>query len=786
MKILRVGFILCLVVALSPLHAAPVTGHPRLWLRASDLLRLRSWAVPGNPIYQDGLAELARRAKADMDAKRVPDQDPGATTYVDYPTEMYAELFAFMSLIGSDTATRDDYAQRARTLLMYVIDRALPGAAEGQPFRDPNFSISDRSRWHGEAFALTVDWIYSYLSSADKEKIRTVFLRWVGEDINATTTSFNHPEPIGVVNDPRLVSDQARVRWAGNNYFTGHMRNIGLMSMALDPADDPGEALRKFLGNATGAWLYIFDYLMRTDGRGGLLPEGFEYSPQSAGYVIQLLLALQTAGQDDPKAWGPQVVLAGNPFWDDFVAAYLHSLSPASLASPAFGQVYQPAWYGDSQTYIAPDFIGAFGPLGVYDYVTGNARRLQALRWIETNMAPGGPVGLSDRARDSNFNQNAIFYFMLFDPAAPAPDDPRPSLPLNFFASGLGRILSRSSWDRNASWFTYKLSWNQVDHQNGDGNQVEFYRRGEWLTKERSGYDLDAGGSNNHNTLTLQNDRPDRDPDDYRITNWRLGSQWAYVASGDPKIVARSFGQGFVYVTGDATALYNSTSENATDILHASRSLVWLQPDHIVLFDRAASKTAGRFKRFNLNFPTQAVVSGNLSTMTTASGQKLFVTTVLPAGAAILSEADSVLVGDPANEEPMQFRLIVDALGGPSGVRFLHVLQGASAGVSADAVALIESSTGSPFSGVLLKDTSILFPVDLNASFSGITYAVPASTKIHLITGLSPGAGYDVSTQASAGNSIQVKINTGTTYRADSGGVLEYPPPSLPRPRRRP
>ncbi len=776
--------LLCLFMCLPSGDAAPVTGHPRIWLRATDLPRLRSWAVPTNPIYQNGLAVLASRSKANMDAKLVPNQDPGATTYVDYPNEMYAELFAFMSLISSDAAARDDYAQRARTLLMYVIDRALPGAAEGQPFRDPSFSISDRSRWHGEAFAVTVDWIYSTLSSTDKEKIRTVFLRWVAENVNATTTSFNHPEPIGVVNDPRLASDPTRVRWAGNNYFTAHMRNIGLMSLALDPADDPGETLRKFLGNATGAWLYIFDYLMRTDGRGGLLPEGFEYSPQSAGYVIQLLLALQTAGQDDPSVWGPQVVLAGNPFWDDSVAAYLHSLSPVALASPSFGQVYQPAWYGDSQTYVAPDFIGAFGPLGIYDYTVGNTKRLQTLRWIETNMAPGGAAGLSDRARDSNFNQNAIFYFMLFDPAAPLPDDPRPSLPLNFFAPGLGRVLSRTSWDSNASWFTYKLSWNQVDHQNGDGNQVEFYRRGEWLTKERSGYDLDAGGSNNHNTLTLQNNRPDRDPQDYRTINWQLGSQWAYVSAGDPKIVARSSGQGFVHVTGDATALYNSTYENATDILYASRSLVWLQPDHIVIFDRAASKTAGRFKRFILNLPTQATVSGNISTMMTASGQKLLVTSVLPAAAAITSDADAVLLGDPANEEPMKFRLTVEAPGGPTSVRFLHVLQGANAGASADPVALIQSSSGTSFSGVLLKETAILFPVDLDVPFNGTTYTVPASTK-HLITGLSPGAGYDVTTQP-AGSSIQVRIASGAAYRTDSGGVLEFPPPNVPRPRRRP
>ena len=66
----------------------------------------------------------------------------------------------------------------------------------------------------------------------------------------------------------------------------------------------------------------------------------------------------------DPARFGPQVVLANNPFWNDFVQGYLHSLSPLPVNHPDLGQVYQPAWYGDGQKYWSPDFIQAFGPLG--------------------------------------------------------------------------------------------------------------------------------------------------------------------------------------------------------------------------------------------------------------------------------------------------------------------------------------------------------------------------------------------------------------------------------------
>ena len=301
------AIVLQMLAAALPSASQPVTGHPRLLLRAADLLRLRSWAVASNPVYREGLAILAAAAKADMDAGRVPAQDTGTNTYVEYPSEMYAELFAFTSLISSDKATQDDYAQRARTLLMHVMNQAARGAAEGQPFRDPEFSTNDRSRWQGESFALTVDWIYPYLTTADKVTIRQVFLRWINENLNAATTGHDHPEPIGMVNDPALTRDHEQVRWAANNYFNAHMRNIGLMAMALDPADDPGNSVRNALRNATGAWLYLTDYLMRNDSRGGLFPEGFEYGPQSLGYVAQLLLALHTAGQDNPAAYGPQL-----------------------------------------------------------------------------------------------------------------------------------------------------------------------------------------------------------------------------------------------------------------------------------------------------------------------------------------------------------------------------------------------------------------------------------------------------------------------------------------------
>lgn len=302
-----------------PPYRGPEYGHPRLWLRPGQVEALRARARDSNPLWKEALAVLAARAVEDMDLGRVPGEDPGGLGWSKYPTEAYAELFAFLSLVSPDETARADHAQRARQLLMHVIHEADKGPDSTQPFRHPRFSTYDRSRWFGEAFPLTVDWIYPALDADEKAAIRRVFLRWIDENL----TAYPHPVPVGVTFDPALSTSAGR-DFALNNYFVAHMRNIGMMAMALDPEDDPEGALRGYLTNAMGAWHYLTDAMLRGRARGGLSPEGFAYGPSSIGRLIQFLLALHTAGHDDPEEWGPLVEVATHPFWREAVPAYLH------------------------------------------------------------------------------------------------------------------------------------------------------------------------------------------------------------------------------------------------------------------------------------------------------------------------------------------------------------------------------------------------------------------------------------------------------------------------------
>jgi hypothetical protein len=791
--VLALGFVLVLsacttVVAGNPQQlpgrsggpVAPAEGHPRLFVREGDVERLRSWATPDNPLWTDGLAALAERAKSEMDDGTVPGQDTGSVDYEQYPTEQYAQLFAFLSLVDPDEAARTDYGRRARDLLMFVIEKAAPGVgAEGEPFRDPRFATFNRSRWQGAAFPLTVDWAYPYFSPEDRAQVRRVFLRWAGEQFTGYPAAAGGGGAsdftrAGDAPDPALLTDRTQLRWATNNYFTAHGRNLVLMSLALDPADDPDGALAGHLRDALNLWWFQTDQALRTEAAGGLSPEGTEYAQSSIAYMTQLGFALRTAGQDDPARNGPQSVLTDNPFFAQFLAAQLHSVAPEP--TPAVeelevgGPVYLPASYGDLERYVAADLTEAMVPLGLLAADRGDRATLDAVRWFITHVSPGGAEQLASRVGDTDQFFASILYFLALDPTAPPPADPRPRLPLSHAATGVHRYSARTCWCPDASWFTYALTWKTIDHQGSDGNEFELYRGGEWLTKKHTGYDT-PWYTDHHNTLTIENDPPVEPLDEPFADIAARGSQEPLVSPTDPTVIAQGQGEGWFYALGDATPLYNWERDGRTDVTHASRSVVWLQPDHVVVYDRAVTATDGRFKRFWLQLPAPAQIAGPLATVRTPGGQQLFSTTLLPAGAAITSAEAAPNAGTTAVGEPMRHQLAVEAPGGPASARFLHVVQGADGGAAADPATLLESTAGRAYAGAAVAGTAAVFPVELGPDVDTTTVPVPDGTTRVLVTGLVPGAGYDVS---SGGG--QVTVTRGGSTTADAAGVVVVTP----------
>lgn len=817
-----------------PADAAPVTSHPRLWFTQADIPRLQSWATPSNPMYAKGLLPAVQFAVNAYDTKFFPggQPNPNWTTQVDtggvtgslYPAESYAELFAFMSLVDPDPNARILHAQRARNLLMYVIDQASQGHSseqpyQGLPYRDVLFASYDRSRWWGEGFGLTVDWIYDtvdaqgnkILSAADKAKIQKTFLIWANDNVHG----YMAPPP-GINNNSQLL--QGGARGAANNYFSGHMRNLTMMTLAMDPADDPpvdpnkpitqfGNTLRSYLDNVLGEWLYeqyaLYEQpeIVRQaynlpaswlpklgSASGGLSAEGLEYG-DSLGFVQEAMLALYTAGYEDTALAGPQAGLIGSGYWDRFGQGILHSMPPAPTILHTWqGPVYQPGGYGDTdKLYIYSSLSPAFAALGVHDQLAGNPQRLEQSRWIVANAVDGGVGRLFSRASNiwSAGSSTVILHYMLFDPAAAsdvaALPSPRPGLPTEFYDPALGRQLVRTDWTPNASFYGFKCSWIAVNHQNADCNQFELYRGGEWLTKEHSNYDVILRGQTTdyHNTMSIENERPADLIVGSEENILARGSQWMNGrAAGDPTVVA-STGSGYAYAQGDSTNLYNHKyqwGKGALDIAHASRSIVWLKPDFIVVYDRAVSKTEGRFKRFNLQLVSNPAVLGHLAVDTLPSGQQLFIQNLLPANATLTGLPDEP-IAHVADGETTQFRLVVEDTSNPSDVRFLHVLQGADANQAMQPAAHVQSSDGR-YEGAVVNDTAVLFQSSLGPSAPAVSYVVPQEVEAHVISGLTPNSGYDLQTQADP-NGVLVTVSEGGTFMADAAGVLSVNPGSL-------
>jgi hypothetical protein len=792
----------------------PVATHPRLWVRSDDLTRLRSWAVASNPMYGSAtggaLYQLALTARDRIESGVVPAQDNGGSTYTPYATESYAALMAFMSLIDTDATRNPRWIAAAKTALFAVIDQADLGVGSGK-FRSDSFASSDRGRWHGEAFPLAVDWLYPSLTAAEKQRIRRVFLRWCAEDRDGyPSVTYYHSNPSSVPsgtgrrNNPALLdlSDPKRraIRFSMNNYLMAHARNIFMMANVIDPADDVTDAtvngdaagkLGDFMQEAIGTYLYMTDYAYRNDGFGGISPEGMEYG-ESIGFYYGLMLAIHTSGMDDTARYGDKVSLVNHPLLSNLMPGFFHSL-PTKKVSTDYGQVYQPAWFGDAEQLYLIDPMRVMGPLSLYTRYSGQSAALNAAKWLEYTAPPNNPGSLASRTNNDDNIIQSIMYFMMFDPGQAAPTDPRGSQPLSHFAPSLGRLQARTSWNDTADvrMLDIKLSFNSVDHQHGDGNMFDFWRKGEWLTKELSAYGAGAAMSEFKNTLTIQNN-PQANVGGYHAPFLARGSQFIGGAhDGDPSVLVRGTASDYLVFTGDSTNLYNYGNDgvNAREVTHASRSLFWLQPDTVVVMDRARTSTDNRFKRFWLTLPSNGaapVRNGSLVTASTPGNQRLHVSTLLPTG----TEATSTVIG-PVIDAPDQFwkatldpmsadktnwtgayRLRVEATGHPRDALFLHVLQGADGGATPASTALIRSDAGTAVSGALTGATAVMFLDDPYAVLASTSFVVPTAGTRVLMTGLVPGGSYTVATSAVTGGR-RFTITSGGPQAANHLGVLD-------------
>ena len=851
----------------------PVAAHPRLLLTPADVTILQKRTTSSNPVYEQGWVPLLQDAQSDYSTQFFPGGQPnpvwpdGGSPGTGSSTAGDALVFAFDSLINPSQAARIDDAQKARNLTMYVMNLVAQGDMPGAPFRDPTYDIGNTGRWSGANWPLIVDWIYdakdansnNILTAADKATIRTAFIDWANQCMTADISGGDHPAPVGVINDLQLVpgnqyQSYSGYRTAANNYYLSHAENLMLMAMVMDPADDPpvdpsqpasqlGNSMRSYITDYFGAWLYQ-EYSMFGDPAivvsdigvpgdstgaefgmtsGGMPAEGFMYGMGSIANLASQMLAIQTAGFNNPdfaSYTGPQIKMVNAPFWDRFVTGILSDITPTAYP-PAPGQgtttgddlnYYRYASYGDTlRTYVTPADFGAFQQISQLENEQGLTTHQNATLWFALDAIPGANLPNEVERWMTNITgwgggSLGIEYMLLLDPSAPAPADPRPDYPTFFYDPGLARILARSDWSSSETVFDYHANWLGDNHMNANCGEFGLYRKGEWLTKEMTNYAGDAGGGFTSyflNTLTLKNyvtDPAGYPPlfapgANFEGPMWDIGSQFMYAEVGDPTTVVSNGGSGsnsYVYAFTDMTDLYNApeiwvAEDNAVAITRAQRSIFFINSNFIVTYDRATSADPGLFKRYNLSLVTNPAINGQTAVETMADGQQLYINTLLPQNASITARVAASPNNPPtcqdssfyciqtAELEPTQYVMTVEDTSDPMDTRFLNVLEGVDAGGTPLVVSGITSSSGSAFDGVAVGTTALMFIHDdtQTAGFTTTSYTEPSTITANYVAGLTPNAGYTV-VKATAGGNIQVTVTAGGTTTADNAGVLRF------------
>jgi hypothetical protein len=330
--------------------------------------------------------------------------------------------------------------------------------------------------------------------------------------------------------------------------------------------------------------------------------------------------------------------------------------------------------------------------------------------------------------------------------------------------------------------FDYRASWESINHQDGTAGQFELYRNGEWLTKELSNYDNNGFGLTTyyHNTLALQNTCSSCNPQ-ATVQYWEQGelangSQWMIGQNGGDPVTHFSNGAGYVFADTDMTKLYNRpnfwTPGNAfSNITQATRSILWINGDYIVTYDRATSQSANLFKRWNLTLIASPLINGNVADEVLPSGQQLFVQSLLPTNGAITSRYAAGDLSSVAELEPSRYVMTVQDPSNPTDTRFLHVLQGANPGAAMVPASYSQSTSGTPYDGAVFGSTAVYFPVTVSASFNGTALPAPAGVHTVMVAGLAPNTSYNATVMSGpGGTSITIQVGTGSV--SDSAGLL--------------
>jgi hypothetical protein len=519
---------------------------------------------------------------------------------------------------------------------------------------------------------------------------------------------------------------------------------------------------------------------------GGFTSEGTGYGALSMTEMFSGTYALYTAGKLNPST-DIQASFISSSYWDKMAVSLVDQLYPYTGGTNG-GQYTQ---FGNDQGFgVFVQHGVIFNDMEPYDAQYGSTWRLNIDKWYQYNVLFGGYPSFFGRfmgsAPQGGGNITLLSPNVLdatsatndgdFPGASPVQNqyDPRnaATLPLDFenlsSDGGFYRYYGRNNWSSTATQFQFGCNTAITSHAMPACGRFDFLRNGEPLTTA-------LGGTSNNDAFAQapqhQNLPGYQWNPAFDCTNAGAASgiceQGGMVDTGQgissSLVLAHSSNSIYYYGVTDASGSYN-TSQNtcqwctrAANVTLSQREVLWLKPDQIFIYDRAETTSSSSFKNWNIDLQVAPTISGNLATMNSTAGQKLFVTSLLPGTSSLTTSA--LYIGHEPGA-PVTY-LLVDTASTAASVRMLHTVEGKDSG-TATASTLVRSSAGTHFDGAGIGTTLVMFKKTLTDSFSSVIYSASGATTQY-VTGLTPNTSYAIA-------------GTGTPASAvtDSAGLLTF------------
>jgi hypothetical protein len=244
-----------------------------------------------------------------------------------------------------------------------------------------------------------------------------------------------------------------------------------------------------------------------------------------------------------------------------------------------------------------------------------------------------------------------------------------------YYASGVGHLFARSSWQPDATWFGFLTGPMTESHAHRDLGSLLVFKN-EWLAYD-AGIDSHSGLRREeavHNLVELT----------------RNGKPVKMQFDRSARLMALDDDPAYLYVAADVTPMYG----DGAGVSSVQREVVFVKPDTFVVFDRVRAKPT-IIKTWHLNTPYKPVAKSNYATIQ-GNKSNLTVTALLPRG------AKPAVIGWPSVEPDMNAGYRLDLAGGAEeAVQFLAVLavDGAVTRVAEGA-----ADSGGPTADLALKD----------------------------------------------------------------------------------